>query len=134
MKQKLMITLMSITIMLFSACSNNDDDAPILGAKVDVTVKNLLGTAQTNKTVYLYKDTEPTSATKPEDAYSQVVTDANGVATFNLNFTQLNILESQTSLYFAVFYTVGNESLLANSEAVTVKRNDSKDISLTIPL
>lgn len=95
----------------------------------------MAGTAQTNTTVYLYKDPEIDSSTKSTDADKYVVTDENGIATFNLNFTELNILESETTLSFAVFYEVGNVELVAlDSTSVTVKRNDEKEVDITIPI
>lgn len=117
------------------SCGDDDDDAPALGANVQVTVKNLVGTIQPNTTVYLYKDTEVDSSTKSADADKHVVTDQNGVATFSLNFTELNLFESKTTLSFAVFYEVGGVEFIApGSTSVTVKRNDEKKLSLTIPI
>lgn len=129
-----MLSLLSILFIGFSSCSDDDDDAPFLGANVEVTVKNLAGIVQKGETVYMYKDKEVTDSTKPEDATKQIVTDENGVAKFSLNLTELNILESQTTLYFAVFYKVGDKSLVAGSSGVTVKRNESKKLDITIPL
>lgn len=124
---------MILTTIGFISCG--DDDAPVLGASVQVTVKNMIGTAQTNTTVYLYKDTEVNSSTKSADADKHVVTDENGIATFNLNFTELNIFESETTLSFAVFYEVGGVEFVApGSTSVTVKRNDEKDVDITIPI
>lgn len=132
MKKTILFTFLLTAIFALAAC--NGDDAPVLGAKVDVTVKNALNAPLSGTTVYLYKDVEPTVATKPQDAYAQVVTDGNGLASFRLNFTQLNILESQTSLYFVVFYTVGTQSFVAGTGAVTVTRNDEKAVSITVPV
>lgn len=134
MKKFLSLSVVIAAILAFASCSNNDDDAPVLGAKVEVTVKNLLGTPQKNTTVYMYKDKAIDNSTKSSDADKQVVTDENGVATFNLNFTELNISESQTSLYFAVFYKAGDTEGVKGSTAVTVKRNEVKQLELDIPL
>ena len=74
-------------------------------------------------------------STKSSDADKQAVTNANGIATFSLNFTELNIFESKTELSFAVFYKVGGAEFVApGSTSVTVKRNDEKKIDLTIPI
>lgn len=112
----------------------DDDDPPVLGARVEVTVDNLLGTPQTGKTVYMFEDQEPTASTNPSSAKRQVVTNDQGVAVFELNFTELNIVESQTTLYFAVFYTIADEQFIVDSDGVTVKRNDTKKLTLHIPL
>lgn len=126
---------MTLTSIGFMSCGDDDDDAPVLGANVQVTVKNLIGTIQPNTTVYLYKDTDVDSSTKSADADKHAVTNENGVATFSLNFTELNIFESKTTLSFAVFYEVGGVELIApGSTSVTVKRNDEKTLDLTIPI
>ncbi|SCD21647.1 hypothetical protein PSM36_2852 [Proteiniphilum saccharofermentans] len=132
MNKLLFLSIMILTSLGFISCG--DDDAPVLGAKVQVTVKNMAGTAQTNTTVYLYKNTEIDGSTKSTDADKYVVTDENGIATFNLNFTELNILEFETTLSFAVFYEVGEVEFVApGSTSVTVKRNDEKEVDITIP-
>ena len=129
MKRGLIICLLFALPFVFTSCSD-DDDAPFLGAKVNVTVKNLLGTVD-GTTVYMYKDSEPQlGTTKPENADKQAVTNADGVAEFNLNFTELNILESQTTLYFAIFFTVGDQSYLKASTGVTLERNDVKNVDI----
>ena len=119
-------------VTLLSSCKK---DEPILGANVKVTVKNYLGIVQKGTTVYMYKDHEPNNNTRPSEAKQQVITDDNGVAEFRLNFANLDIFESQTSLYFAVFYTNNDgETRVAGSTGVTVKRDESKNLDLTIPL
>lgn len=117
----------------FIGCKD-DDDPPFLGAKIEVTVKNLLGSPVSGKTVYLFEDTEPTASTNPSDAKKQVVTNDNGIAVFDLNFTELNIIESQTTLYFAVFYTIVDQTFIVDSDGVTVKRNDTKTLTLEVAL
>ena len=133
MKKLLLLSLFLFvgTSLVFVSC--NDDDDPVLGARVNVTVKNLAGVAQ-GKTVYMFKDTEPTNSTDPSTAKKQIVTDANGLAEFDLNFTELNIFESQTSLYFAVFYTIGSETFIAGTAAITIKRGQTRDLDINIPI
>ncbi|WP_165042256.1 hypothetical protein [Dysgonomonas sp. ZJ709] len=134
MKKLLFLSISILTMLAFASCSSDDDEAPALGANVQVTVKNLLGTPQKGTTVYMYKDKAIDDNTESANADRQVVTDENGVATFKLNFTELNILESQTSLYFAVFYTIGDTEGVKGTAAVTVKRNDVKQVELQIPI
>lgn len=131
-KSLLFLALVVVTIVLVSACDKKK--APVLGAKVTITVKNSLGSLQQGTTVYMYKDKEPDKTTKPESANHHVVTDNNGVVTFDLNFTELKILEAQTSLYFVVYYKIAGEDFIAGTQAVTVKRNDTKKLEITIPL
>lgn len=134
MKKLLLLSLSIVTTLVFISCSSDDDDAPILGANIQVTVKNILGIPQKGTTVYMYKDKAVDPNIKRADADKQVVTDENGVATFILNFTELNILEAQTSLYFAVFYTIGDSEGVKGTSAVTIKRDEEKQLELQIPL
>jgi hypothetical protein len=135
MKRIIFYSIIALVSIGFMSCGNDDDDAPILGANVQVIVKNMIGTPQTNTTVYLYKDTEISSSTESSKANKHIMTDENGVATFNLNFTELNIFEAKTSLSFAVFYKVGDAEFVApGSTSITVKRNDEKKIELIIPI
>lgn len=135
MNKLLFCSIMLLTTIGLMSCGDDDDDASALGANVQVTVKNIIGTVQPNTTVYLYKDKEIDESTKSSDADKHAVTDENGVATFSLNFTELNIFESKTTLSFAVFYEFGGVEIIApGSESVTVKRNDEKTLDLTIPI
>lgn len=132
MKKGIFFALLAIFVFTLTGCKK---DEPVLGANVKVTVKNSLGIAQKGKTVYMYKDQEPTNSTRPGDAKKQVVTDNNGVAEFILNFTELSITESQTSLYFAVFYTDDEGATkLQGSAAVTIKRDESRTLEITVPI
>ena len=129
--KKMVTVLLGATLMggLFS-CGKAG-----LGANVEVKVSNLLNMPVKEKVVYLFKDKDPlTLHLKPEDAQKHVITDNNGVALFHLNFVDFDILESQTSLYFGVYYTVGGNDYLAGSSAITVQRGDQKRIDLKIPL
>lgn len=128
MGKGLFIGLLLMLPLTFTSCSD-DDSAPFLGAKVNVEVSNFIGTIE-GITVYMYEDAEITSSTKPEDSDKQVVTNADGIAVFDLNFTELNIIESQTTLYFAIFFTVGDQSYVRGSTGITVKRNDVKDVEI----
>lgn len=134
MKKISILSLMAIMMLSLSSCSDDDDDAPVLGAKVFVTVKNSLGIIQSNEPVYLFKDKDVNENSKPEDADKSMVTNGEGVAEFSLNLTELNITESKTTLYFAYFYTVGDKVLYIKSEGITVKRDETKHIELRIPI
>lgn len=130
----LVFSLAAIFLLGFTSCNKDDDDAPLLGAKIFVTVENALGSPEAGKTVYLFKDEEITNDTPIADAKKQVITNEDGIAEFSLNLTELNIFESQTSLYFGVFYTVADKNYVAGSTAITVKRGDSKKLDIKIPL
>ncbi len=119
----------------FFSCSD-DDEAPILGAYVEVTVKNLAGVPQEGMDVYMFINVEPDENTDISTASKKATTNAEGLAGFKLNLTELNITESQTPLYFAVYYKVGDVlTFKAGDASVTVKRNDDdKKVTITIPL
>ncbi len=126
--------MITVFAVMFNSCSSDDDDAPVLGAKVNVKVVNALGIELENRTVYMYKDTVINDDTEPGDANKSAVTNKDGIAEFSLNLTELNILESQTNLYFTVFYTLDDNSYPAPEVGLTIKRNETKDITLVIPV
>ncbi len=133
--KKLVLNLLVIALSVgFFSCSD-DDEAPVLGAYVKVTVVNSLGIPQPDMDVYMFTNVEPNEETDLSTASEKVKTNADGVAGFKLNLTELNITESKTPLYFAVYYKVGNDFMLkAGEQSVTVKRDEEKDITITIPL
>ncbi len=131
--KKVFLDLLAIALFAgFPSCSE-DDEAPVLGAYVAVTVVNVIGTPQPGMDVYMFENVEPDETTDISTASKKVTTDSNGVAGFKLNLTELNITESQTHLYFAVYYKVGDTFLLkAGDGYITVKRNDEKSVTITI--
>jgi len=134
MKKGILFLCIALIGMAFTSCSD-DDEAPILGAYVGVTVKNLAGTLQDGVKVYMFKNVNPDEDTDIASATKVETTDANGVAHFKLNLTELSITESQTYLYFAVYYNVGDDVIFkAGDQGVTVKRDDEKNITITIPI
>ncbi|MFR0677825.1 hypothetical protein [Dysgonomonas sp.] len=135
MKRNVIYSLLIMGLALGFISCGDDDDAPLLGANVKVTVKNIAGVAQENVEVYMFKELKPDEATDPGSAAKKEVTNADGVAYFKLNLTELNITESKTNLYFAVYYRVGDDlTFKAGDEFVTVKRDEEKAITLTIPI
>lgn len=108
--------------------ARNDDKAT-----VSVTVTDASGVVQAGKTVYLYKDIPVTNETLPGNTKRMLVTDEKGVATFKLDLDELKIIESQTTLYFSVFYSEGRKTLVTGASGITVKRHDNKQIEVKIP-
>ncbi len=135
MKKLIFYSIIAMTSIGFMSCGNDDGDAPILGANVKVTVKNLAGIVQKDVEVYMFKDLKPEESTDPGSASKKELTNQDGAAYFKLNLTQLNITESKTNLYFAVYYRIGDNVVFkAGDQSVTVKRNDEKNIDLIIPI
>jgi len=132
------MTKRTLTLGLALTCllglNSCDKDKPFLGAKVEVSVSNILEQPQKGMTVYMFKDNKITSDTKIADADKQVITNDEGVAIFSLNLLDLNIIESQTSLYFGVFLKIGDEELVYGSAAVTVKKGDEKEVDIKVLL
>jgi len=137
MKKILLATIILFsTVIGFSSCSDDDDEAPFLGAYVEVTVKDILGNPYKEGTVYMFKDVDPNEDTDRGSASDSEKTDTDGIARFKLNLTELNITESKTDLYFAVYYSNDNGDFVvkAGDGAVTVKRNDEKKLTITVPV
>lgn len=137
MKKILFAVLGSFALMLaLNSCSSDDDEAPVLGAYVEVTVKDVLGNPYKQGNVYMFKNVDPNEETDRGSADKTERTDDNGIAKFKLNLTELNILESQTPLFFAVFYTAADGDIVvkAGEGSITVKRDDEKKVSITIPV
>lgn len=106
MRKVILATIISLVAMAgFSSCSDDDDEAPLLGALVDVTVKDILGNPYKGGTVYMFKNVDPNEETDKGSADKTEKTNDDGLAKFNLNLTDLNITESKTPLFFAVYYT-----------------------------
>lgn len=130
MKKSILFSLLAFLVVGLTSCNK---ETPTLGATVKVTVKNLVGIDKESVTVYMF-DKEVTNSTDKGTAKKQIVTDKNGLAVFELNLTELKIVESQTTLYFAVFYTVGDTDYVAGSKGITVKRNGSYEVDIDIPV
>ena len=131
MKKILFFSVIITMLIAFTSCKDND--SPTLGAKVNVHVKNTLGVSKDGITVYMYEK-EVTSSTTKAEAKKQIVTNSSGVAEFELNFTELKITESQTTLYFGVFYMVNDEEVTAGSTGITVKRDQEYNVDITMPI
>ena len=134
MKKGFLVFLLLGIVAVFYSC-NSDDDAPLLGAKIEVAVKNSSGIRQKNIKVYMFKNLEPDDSVDPRLAPRMETTDVRGIASFKLNLAELSLTESDTNLYFAVFYEAGDDLILkAGDGSLIVKRNEEKDISIVIPI
>lgn len=137
MRKVILATIISLVAMAgFSSCSDDDDEAPLLGALVDVTVKDILGNPYKGGTVYMFKNVDPNEETDKGSADKTEKTNDDGLAKFNLNLTDLNITESKTPLFFAVYYTGADGDIVvkAGEGSVTVKRDEEKKLTITIPV
>ena len=123
MKKGLIFAALALVIMMFSSCQ------PATKATVNVTVTKA-GEPQAGVVVYMFnEDYWEEALTDPFDATKKVVTEEDGVAVFNLNVLELEIIDSQTTLYFAVF---DEYEEIRGYTAVTVKKGDNKRIELKL--
>lgn len=125
---------MALFAVGLSSCNSCSKKKPVLGAKVNVTVKNIFGSPQDGMKVYMFKDVKPTNSTDPKTAAEVATTDLNGQVTFNVNFTQLKITEDKTTVYFAVFYEKDGSTMVAGKDGVMLRNGDVKNVNITIPI
>lgn len=126
MKKGFIFAALTLVVMLFASCNF----ALPTKATVNVTVKSKLGIPQSGIVVYMFSaDNWEGSYSDVDFASARVVTEDDGVAVFNLSVVDLELLDDQTTLYFAVF---DNEGDIRGSTAVTVKKGDNKRVDLTL--
>lgn len=118
--KKIAILLLALTLGL-SSCKKEKDTV------ANITIKDSTGTKE-NFSVYMFDDiTWKTIGNDKFFAKKTVVTNANGVAKFNLN-EDLSIVDDQTTFYFSVFYTLnGGTQTYTKFVGVTVEEGDVID-------
>ncbi|WP_029904933.1 hypothetical protein [Prevotella sp. 10(H)] len=135
MKKNILFILIVAFIFTLNSCSSDtNNNPPMTGATVYVTVKDSQGAYQVNKSVYLYVDRNVADDITPESAKWNMATNAEGAAEFILDFSKLGITDSETPIFFAFFYTVDNQLLSVRSEGMTLTDLELKNIELIIPL
>lgn len=125
MKKGLIFAALALVVFMFSSCALTATKATV---SVKVTKQNV---PQPNVVVYMY-DADEWAALDlilPSSASKEVVTDEEGIADFNLNAMDLEIIDSQTTVYFAVFDDLGN---VRGYVPVTVRKGDNKRVELKL--
>ena len=120
MKKKLLFLL--LISLIFTACDKDE-----MNTFVKVTVKES-SNLQSGVSVYMFSDKKGPNTPFFIPFYSDktVITETNGIATFNLQETfDLDIIDSQTTLYFGVF---GSNDQVKGSSAVTIEKGQTKTI------
>jgi len=127
------LTAVFLAIIFCFICSTCSKDGIGSGANVEVSVVNLFKEPVKGITVYLFVNE---LSSNPNGAKKQVVTNDKGVALFRLNFTDLNIVESETPLYFLIFYTLAGHDFMAGSDpsAITLSRGEVKKVEIKAPV
>jgi len=122
MKRILLFTL--LLSQLFISCNKDEADT-----FVEVSVKES-SNLQPGIPVYMFSDRKGPNTVffTPFHSDKTVITESNGIATFNLQETfDLEIIDSQTTIYFGVF---DSNDQLKGSSAVTIEKGQTKSIVL----
>ena len=86
---------------------------------------------QSGISVYMFDESKWTmDIREPLFAAKTVITDASGIATFELGDMDLEIIDSQTTLYFATFKD-GTE-IMTGQTAVTIKKGETKQATIRL--
>lgn len=123
------VSLVALLFVVFTSCSKDEDIAGKSGATVEVLVK-YKGEKQTHFPVNMFcKSKGPsTSFFTKFLADKTVMTNDNGIAIFKLqDVYDLEIIDNQTTLYFAVFAEEGNAY-----KGVTIEKGETKSITINL--
>lgn len=129
MKKLLFLSLIAILSVFIVSCERDKEPEQKKEVETQITVKVVKGnTSQNGVTVYMF-DSEKPATFKPLFAKKSVITE-NGVATFKLQEVHdLNLIDKQTTIYFAVFK---DETILGRT-GVTIEKGQNKTTTITIP-
>lgn len=121
----ILFSVISLVLLTLTSC-----DKEVKTAKVEVNVTQG-GSSKSGVTVYMFNSLQgpDTEFFKPFFADKQSVTESNGLAVFELQEVyDLEVIDTQTTLYFAVF---DGETVLGKS-AVTIKAGETKSIDIKL--
>jgi hypothetical protein len=122
------LLILTLLLVTFSSCSE-DDETEKSGATVEITVK-YKGQIQTGYPVNMFDEQTGPSTSFFTEFHSKktVVTNDNGIAIFKLqDVYDLNVIDNQTTLYFAVFSDEGDAY-----KAMTIEKGETKSATITI--
>ena len=114
--------VVAASAVLMTSCSTKEQ------ATVKVKVTTALGAAVSGETVYQFDQTtkDAHGLTTKMFAEATAVTDADGIAEFSLKSLDFGV-DDRVTLYYVTYDNKGN----VNGEAaVTVKKGESKEVSL----
>ena len=108
-------------LISFTSCKKEEDEESAVKVQV---LEN--GISKSGITVCMFGSSKGPSTLffKPFHSDKKVVTEGDGIATFDLQ-----TVESQTTYYFGVFN--GNDVLLGNT-ATTIKKGEIKNVKINI--
>lgn len=126
MKKILFLSLVAILSVLMTGCSRDNDSNEKPETQVNVKVIKD-GVAINGITVYMF-DSERPATFKPLFSKKSAITES-GVAIFKLQEVfDLNIIDKQTTIYFAVFQ---DEKLIGRT-GVTIEKEQTKTATITL--
>jgi len=127
MRKLLSITLATLFLSSILISCNKDDDDITTFAKVIVKEN---GQNTSGISVYMFDENSGpnTSFFKPIFTKKVVITESDGIATFNLQDTfNLEVIDDQTTLYFGIFDSDDN---VLGDAAMTIQKNETKTVTI----
>ncbi len=124
MKKLFFVAAVSM-LLVFPACKKK------VKTFAKVRVENAFGKSQSGVTVYMFDDDSGPGTTffSPFYAHKKVVTESDGVATFDLQDVEdLDVVDTQTTLYFAV-----QRGSKLYHKGVTIRSGETKSLTITVP-
>ena len=124
MKKYLVILLTAVFGLLLTGCTQ------ATRATINVKVTKLL-IPQSGVSVYMYNSSKWNNSESfriPFHATKVSVTNKEGIAIFELGRLDLEVIDSQSTFYFATF--AEDEKTIIGSTAVTIKSGDKKDVEI----
>lgn len=121
---KKLLPILMMFLLVFSACKKEE-----VKTIAEITVKSN-GSNQSGTTVYMFSSNQSPNSSffTPFFTTRSVVTDANGIAKFELQETfDLDVINSQTTLYFGVF---DNDDEVLGQTAITIKVGETKSATI----
>lgn len=129
MKRAKLLTLL-LASFLFIGLTSCDKDEDIVGATAKIKVTES-GSIKSGISVCMFSEQKgpSTSFFTPFHADKKVITESDGIATFNLQKTfDLEIIDSQTTLYFGVF---DDDDTELGRTAMTIEIGETKSATIS---
>ncbi len=120
---------MALSVFALNSCSDDDNISSTM-VKIKVTK---MGKVASGVTVCLFDSHSGPGSSffTPFHAKKKVVTESNGVASFDLQEVHdLNIIDKQTTFYFGVFKGEDTNPQILGKTAVTIKKGETKEGSI----
>ena len=129
MKTKIKKSVWLLPLLAMLLVLNSCDKEGSAVVKVKVTTATLIPLPRSGVTVHMFGSRKGPSTLffMPFHSDKDVVTESDGVATFELRKTDLN---GQTTFYFGVFQGSNTSRNYLGMASVTIKKGETKEISI----